>query len=45
MTFLLKIGGITYDSLGKGFKYALLAASGIGLYMLNNNLQPKLWLK
>jgi hypothetical protein len=42
MTFLLKIGGVTYDSLGKGFKIALLGASGIGLYLLNNNLQPKL---
>ena len=42
MTFLLKIGGITYDTLGKGFKYALLAASGIGLYVLNNNFNPKL---
>lgn len=43
MTFLLKIGGVTYDSIGKGFKYALIIASGIGLYALNKNLPPKLW--
>jgi hypothetical protein len=42
MTFLLKIGGITYDSLGKGFKYALIAASGIGLYLLNNKMNPRI---
>jgi hypothetical protein len=42
MTFLLKIGGVTYDSIGKGFKYALIIASGIGLYALNKNLPPKL---
>lgn len=42
MTFLLKFGDITYDSLGKGFKYALIVASGVGLYLLNNKVNPKL---
>lgn len=43
MTFLLKVGGITYDQLESGFKYTLIAASGIGLYLLNKSLSPKLW--
>lgn len=30
MTFLLKVGGITYQTLGKGFKVSLLAAAGVG---------------
>mgnify|MGYP001336686412 CR=1 FL=1 len=42
MNFLLKIGSTTYDSIGKGFKYVLLAASGVALYMLNKNVVPKL---
>ena len=42
MTFLLKIGGLNYSTIGKGFKYALILASGIGLYMMNNNVMPKM---
>lgn len=42
MTFLLKIGGITYDQIESGFKYVLLAASGIGLYFLNKRMGPTL---
>jgi hypothetical protein len=42
MTFLLKVGGISYQTLGKGFKYALYVAAGVGLYMLNNGTLPKL---
>lgn len=42
MTFLLKIGDTTFDTLGKGFKYVLLAASGIALYMLNKNMAAKM---
>lgn len=42
MTFLLKIGGITYDQLESGFKYTLIVASGVGLYLLNKSLNPKL---
>jgi aldehyde dehydrogenase (NAD+) len=41
MTFLLKIGGTTYESLGRKFKYVLLAAAGIGVYVLQSGL-PKL---
>lgn len=41
MTFLLKIGGTTYSSLGKGFKYSLIAAAGIGIYIARNTM-PKL---
>lgn len=41
MTFLLKVGGITYHSLGQKFKYVLYAAAGIGLYLAQNGM-PRL---
>lgn len=42
MTFLLKVGGISYGTLGKVFKYSLLAAAGIALVYVNRNYRPKL---
>ena len=41
MTFLLKLGGITYQGLGRTFKYVLLAAGGV-LYIKYGNFQPRL---
>lgn len=42
MTFLLKIGTIDYDTLGKGFKYILIIAAGLGAVYFNRNYRPKL---
>lgn len=40
MTFLLKLGDITYHGLGKFFKLAILAVAGFGLYKYRMN-QPR----
>lgn len=42
MTFLLKLGGITYQGLGKGFKYLLLAAGGVLYYKYGGGGFPRL---
>lgn len=41
MNFLLKLSGITYESLGQKFKYVLLAAAGLAIYSIQNG-KPRL---